>query len=47
MTILSLVEIQDTSGKVTGKSGSTTFQALTDQELDALFDLESANIINL
>jgi hypothetical protein len=42
MTILSLVEIQDTSGKVTGKSGSTTFQALTDQELDALFDLESA-----
>lgn len=42
MTILSLVEINDTSGKVTGATGTVTFQALTDRELDALYDLESA-----
>lgn len=41
MKTLDLVKITDTSGKVTGTPGQVTYQALTDDELDVLYMMES------
>lgn len=41
MRTLDLVKITDTSGRVTGVKDGVTYQALTDDELDRLYDLQS------
>lgn len=41
MIELELVKIIDINGKVTGEKNKITYQALTDDELDNLYQLES------